>query len=56
MVAQQGGSFLYGEAVAESFVPESLDDEQREMARVTRDFAQRSARPQAGRQKFRGSP
>ncbi len=46
MVAQQGGSFLYGEAVAESFVPESLDDEQREMARVTRDFAQRSARPQ----------
>lgn len=47
MVARQGGSFLYGGAVdADIFVPESLDDEQREMARTARDFAQRSARPQ----------
>ena len=47
MVAQQGGSFLYGASVdAHIFTPESLDDEQREMARTTRDFAQRSARPQ----------
>ena len=46
MMAQQGGSFLYGAAIGDSFVPESLDGEQREMARMARDFAQRSARPQ----------
>jgi alkylation response protein AidB-like acyl-CoA dehydrogenase len=47
MAAQQGGSFLYGGAVAaDIFAPEDLSDEQREMARTARDFAQRSARPQ----------
>lgn len=47
MVAQQGGSFLYGGSVADDiFSPDALDSEQREMARTARDFAQRSARPQ----------